>query len=78
VTASSLRQAVADGGRDVPENLRALVEKIREHAYRVTDDDVAGLKTKYSEDELFELVVSAAMGAARHRLARGLRALEEA
>ena len=68
----SLRQPVARG--EPPPELGALVEKIRDHAYRVTDEDVAALRGHYSEDQLFELMVAAALGAAEHRLARALAA----
>ena len=61
-----------------PEDLRALVDKIHRHAYKVTDEDVLALKAKHSEDVLFEVIVSAAVGAAEQRLLAGLRALEEA
>lgn len=73
---AELRQAVARG--EPPEELRPLVEKIRRHAYKVTDEDLAALRDRYSEDQLFELVVAAAFGAAEERLRAGLRALEEA
>lgn len=75
-TPAALREAVARG--EAPEELRALVEKIRRHAYKVTDEDLAALRDRYSEDQLFELVVAAAFGAAEARLRAGLRALEEA
>jgi alkylhydroperoxidase family enzyme len=75
-TPSALREAVARG--EPPEELRALVEKIQRHAYKVTDEDLAALRGQYSEDQLFELVVAAAFGAAEERLRAGLRALEEA
>jgi len=71
----ALRQAVASRG-EIPEELRVLVEKIRAHAYKVTDADVAALRTRYSDDQLFEIVVSAALGAAGERLQAGLAALE--
>jgi len=57
---------------------QALVDKIHRHAYKVTDDDLARLRPAYSDDELFEVVVSAALGAARQRLFAGLSALENA
>jgi alkylhydroperoxidase family enzyme len=44
----------------------------------VTDDDLAALRARYSEDQIFELVVAAALGAAETRLRAGMRALEEA
>jgi alkylhydroperoxidase family enzyme len=72
----ALREAVARG--EPPEDLREIVEKIRRHAYRVSDEDVAALRARYSEDQIFELVVAAAFGAADERLRAGLRALEEA
>lgn len=73
---SDLRQACARG--DAPDELRMLVEKIERHAYQVTDEDLAALRSKYSEAELFEIIVASAFGAADRRLSAGLRALEEA
>jgi alkylhydroperoxidase family enzyme len=72
-----VREAIAER-RDVPEDLRALVEKVRHQAYRVTDQDFAPLRARYSEDELFEVVVAAALGAALARVRAGLKSLEEA
>lgn len=76
-TDPSLRHAAAEGV-GVPDDLRVLVEKIHQHAYRVTDEEIAALQAKYSEDQLFEIIVSAAVGASRRRLMAGLKALEEA
>jgi alkylhydroperoxidase family enzyme len=76
-TPAALRRAAAGRGGEVPEELRALVEKIRRHAYRVTDEDVAALKARYSDDQLFELVAAAAVGAAFARLDRALALLGE-
>ena len=76
-TDPALRHAAADG-RGVTDELRALVEKIHAHAYKVTDDDVARLQATYSEDQLFEIIVSAALGASRRRLEAGLQALRDA
>ena len=75
-TAPVLRQAIAAG--TPPDELRTLVGKIRTRAYTVTDQDVDALRGRYSEDQLFEIVVSAAFGAARERLAAARRALEDA
>jgi hypothetical protein len=72
----ALRRAVAGG--EAPEELAALVANIRAHAYRVTDEDIAELKDRYDDDELFEIIVAASLGAAALRLDAGLRALEEA
>ena len=75
-TESALREGVAAG--TPPEELRALVAKIRTRAYTVTDSDIDSLRTRYSEDQLFEIIVSAAFGAARERLDAARRALEDA
>jgi hypothetical protein len=55
-----------------------LVQKIRTGAYTVTDEDVDRLKGAYTEDQLFEIIIAAAFGAAEERLAAAHRALEEA
>jgi hypothetical protein len=73
----AIRQAAAANSAQVPPELQALVEKIHRHAYRVTDEDIARLQATYGDDRLFEIIVSAAVGASRARLAAGLRALEE-
>ena len=76
-TQPSLRQAVANR-QGTPADLKALVEKIHLHAYKVTDDDIARAQAKYGDDQMFEIVVSSALGAARSRLVAGLKALDEA
>ena len=76
-TDPALRYAAAEGV-GMPEDLRLLVEKIHRQAYKVTDEEVAALQARYGDDRLFEILVSAAVGASRQRLMAGLRALEEA
>jgi alkylhydroperoxidase family enzyme len=76
-TDAGLRQRVA-ARREVPAELAALLDKIERHAYQVTGEDLASLKARYTDDELFEIVVAAALGSAQARLRAGLRALEEA
>ena len=73
----SLRHAAA-AGTGVPEELKSLVEKIHRYPYKVTDEDIEALQGKYNDDQLFELIVSAAIGASRQRLMAGLKALEDA
>jgi len=73
----ALRNAAA-ASSGVPVELRALIDKIHAHAYRVTERDITRLKGSYDEDELFEIVVSAALGASRKRLLAGLDAVEGA
>ena len=71
-----IRAAAADGA-GVPAELQSLIDKIHGHAYKVTDADITRLQMKYTDDQLFEIVVCAALGASRQRLSAGLRALEE-
>jgi hypothetical protein len=76
-TDPAVRYAAAEGV-GMADDLRALVEKIHRHAYKVTDEEIAALQTTYGDDRLFEIIVSASVGASRQRLSAGLRALEEA
>jgi len=63
-------------GREAPDAFRTYLDKVRGRAYTVTDDDVQALKDAgYSEDEIFEQTVSAAVAAGLERLDAGLRAL---
>ena len=73
---STVRRAIADGAP--PADLKTLVDKIRSLAYTVTDADVDSLRRQYTEDQLFEIIVSAAFGAAAERLAAARKALDEA
>ena len=75
-TDTTIRRQVASG--QPPPELAVLVQKIRDHAYRVTDADVDALRGRYSEDQLFELIVAAALGAAEDRLKAAMAALEAA
>jgi alkylhydroperoxidase family enzyme len=76
--------ANADGQRDapaateVPADLAAYIRKVTLHAHRITDRDVNSLKQAgYSEDALFEITISAAVGAATTRLEAGLASLAQ-
>jgi hypothetical protein len=85
---SQLRQAVAqrvaahagalpDDDDHLPPQIGSFVDKIALHAYRVTDADTEALRAAgYSEDVIFELTVSAALGAGIARLKCGLSALK--
>ena len=75
-TDAALRQQVASGS--APPDLAPLVDKIRNHAHRVTDAEIDALRARYTEDQLFEIIVAAALGAAEHRLKRALAAVEKA
>jgi hypothetical protein len=61
----------------VPAALRAYVDKVARHAYRVTDEEVEALgRAGYSEDAIFEITASVALAAGLGRLERGLAALK--
>ena len=74
---AAVRRAAAENA-GLPEDLRPLVAKVHAHAYKVTDGDIARLQASYGDDKLFEIVVSAALGASRKRLMAGLDALAKA
>jgi hypothetical protein len=60
----------------VPGELTAYLDQVVCHAERTTDGDVERLKERgYSEDQIFELTLCAALGAGLARLNRGLSAL---
>ena len=73
----AMRSAAAEGS-GVAADLQPLVDKIHRHAYRVTDEDVSRLQATYGDDQMFEVVVSAALGASWQRLRAGLEALDSA
>jgi alkylhydroperoxidase family enzyme len=58
---SDRRSAFNNSGLGEP--LAALVDKVARHAYRVTDEDInAARASGLSEDQVFEIVVCAAIG----------------
>ena len=60
----------------LPEVLDLYVKKVVQHAYQVTDTDITVLRQAgYSDDQIFEVTVSAALGAGLVRLHLGLNAL---
>ena len=74
---SERRAAFNNTGLGKP--LSTLVDKIARQAYRVTDDDIAAAKDSgLSEDQIFELVICAAIGAATRQHDIALAALETA
>ena len=73
----AIRKAAADAD-GVPAELQRLIEKVHAHAYKVTDEDVARVQATYGDDRMFEIIVSAALGASRKRLLAGLDALDKA
>lgn len=75
----SLVERLADAarpGREAPPALAAYLDKVRRHAYAVSDDDIQALKDAgYSEDVIFEMTVSVAVAAGLERLNAGLEVL---
>lgn len=64
---ATIRRAAFEGGA-VPPAVEAYAAKVRECAYRVTDADVAAMTAAgWSEEEIFELTVATAVGAAMRR-----------
>jgi alkylhydroperoxidase family enzyme len=64
----ALRANVAHTAAPRPE-LTTYLEKVRTHAYKVTDTDVERLKAAgFSEDEIFEQTVAAAISEGLRRL----------
>ena len=62
--------------RPAPPEFGEYLEKVRLHAYKVTDADVQALKDAgFSEDQIFEHTVSAAVAAGLARLEAGLGSL---
>jgi alkylhydroperoxidase family enzyme len=73
-----IRRAICDG-LELPEPLGAYVRKVVGHAHTVGDEDIEGLhRAGYTDDQIFEATVSAALGAGLYRLGRVLLALRPA
>lgn len=76
-SASERRAAFNDGG--LAEPLGTLVDKVARYAYRVTDEDINAVRVAgLSEDQVFEIVVCAAIGHATRQYDMALAALEAA
>jgi hypothetical protein len=69
VLPASVRRAIARG-EDPPE-LEELLDKVRRHAYRIVDADVAG----HDVDAVLEAVLAAALAEAELRLQAALEAI---
>jgi alkylhydroperoxidase family enzyme len=77
--ASAGQRASAFSNADVPPPLRALIGKVATRPAQVTDADFAAARASgFSEDQLFELVICAAVGQSARLYDAGLAALAEA
>jgi|ERR1700733_12046202 hypothetical protein len=77
VSPSARRAAFNNNGLAGPGG--TLVDKVATQAYRVTDEDIAAARASgLSEDQVFEIVVCAAIGQATRQYETALAALEAA
>jgi len=77
--ASADHRLRAFNNADVPEPLSALLHKVAARPTQVTEADFAATGASgFSEDEIFELVICAAVGQATRQYEAGLAALAEA
>lgn len=70
-----MRPAAFDDA-DLAEPMATLIDKVAHRAYQITDEDVAAVRAAgLDEDQIFEIVVCAAIGEATRQYERGLAAL---
>ena len=50
-------------------------DRARRHAYQVTDEEIAALRGRYSDDELFEIIAATIVGDATRRVDKVLSLL---
>jgi hypothetical protein len=71
-------RAALVAGEPAPPPFEDYVQKVRRHAYEVTEDEVEALVATTSEDAVFEATIATALGAGLSRLEAGLAAIEAA
>ncbi len=77
--ASHAQRRAAFDNAGLAEPLKTLVNKVAQSAYKITDDDITAVRESgLSEDEIFELVICAAIGQATRQYERALVALDAA
>jgi len=77
--ATQTDRKAAFANAEVPAAVRALIEKVTKNAYKIVDEDIAAAKAQgVTEDQLFELVVCAAIGQASRQYEGAMAALAEA
>jgi len=75
---AKLRRAAFDNA-GLSEPIRTLIGKVAYRAYSVTDEDVAAVRAAgLSEDQIFEIVVCAAIGQANRQYIGALAAVASA
>jgi hypothetical protein len=77
--ASHAQRRAAFDNAGLPEPVSTLIQKVAKQAYKVTDEDFAAAKASgLSEDQIFEIVVCAAIGQATRQYDTALAALTAA
>jgi hypothetical protein len=77
--ASPEQRSAAFNRAGLPDPVQALLDKVGSRSWSVTDADVAGASSGgFSDDQIFELVVCAAVGEATRQYHSGLAALSAA
>jgi alkylhydroperoxidase family enzyme len=77
--ASRAQRRAAFDNTGLAKPLSTLIDKVARHAHTVTDEDIAAVRaTGLSEDQIFEMVVCAAIGQATRQYDAALAALEAA
>jgi alkylhydroperoxidase family enzyme len=77
--ASRAQRHAAFDNAGLPKPLNVLIDKVTRHAYKVTDEDIAAARGfGLSEDQIFEMVVCAAIGQASRQYDTALGALKAA
>ena len=75
-TASHARRRAAFDNAEFEEPLHTLIEKVAKHSGQVTDENITAVRASgLSEDQIFELVVCAAVGQATREYETALLAL---
>ena len=78
VLSAETRRAAAAAALTTPV-LADYVDRVRHRAHRTTDANIDELRSAgLGDDEIFELTIATALGAALHRLERGLAAIDSA
>ena len=73
------QRARAFDDAELPEPLRPLLDKVATKSAQVTDADFAmAMEAGFTDDQLFELVICAAVGQSTRQYEAGLAALAEA
>jgi hypothetical protein len=77
--ASADQRARAFANAELPEPLRVLLDKVATRSAQVSDSDFAtAIEAGFTDDQLFELVICAAVGESTRQYEAGLAALAEA